>query len=186
MKLVTQLVAIAAVLALSNTSPAAAQAARGAGGQRQGRGAGKAAGPNAPGVTPGDVQKMFDAYALMQAQEQLKIPDDKFPPFLTRFKALQEVRRQSLQARTGIIVRLRELAVATSVDEAQIRDRLNALQEVETRSAADVKKAYQGIDQVLDLRQQAKFRVFEELMERRKLELVMRARQGNRQRTPSQ
>ena len=129
---------------------------------------------------------MFDAYALMQAQEQLKIPDEKFTPFLTRFKALQEIRRQILQNRTGIIVRLRELAAATSVDEAQIRERLKALQELETRSAADVKKAYEGIDQVLDLRQQAKFRVFEEFMERRKLELVTRARQSNRQRPPSQ
>jgi hypothetical protein len=47
-----------------------------------------------------------------------------------------------------------------------------------------VKKAYDGIDQVLDLRQQAQFRVFEELMDRRKLELVMRARQANRARPP--
>ena len=125
---------------------------------------------------------MFDAYALMQAQEQLKIPDEHFTQFLTRFKALQEVRRQTLQNRTAIIVRLRELAAAASPDEAQIRDRLNALQELDARSAADVRQAYEGIDQVLDLRQQAQFRVFEELMERRKLELVMRARQSNRQR----
>jgi hypothetical protein len=34
---------------------------------------------------------------------------------------------------------------------------------------------------VLDVRQQAKFRVFEENMERRKLELVTRARQGESQ-----
>ena len=185
MKRVTHLVAIPAILALCHASPVSAQAARGEGGQRQGRGAGKA-GPNAPGVSPGDVQKMFDAYALMQAQEQLKIPDEKFTPFLTRFKALQEVRRQTLQNRTGIIVRLRELAAATSLDDAKIREQLKALQELETRSSADVKKAYESVDQVLDLRQQAKFRVFEELMERRKLELVSRARQANRQRPPSQ
>ena len=185
MKRVTHLVATAAVLALCHTSPAFAQAARGEGAQRPGRGAGKAA-PNAPGVSPGDVQKMFDAYALMQAQEQLKIPDEKFTPFLTRFKALQEVRRQTLQNRTAIIVRLRELAAATSLDDAKIREQLKALQELETRSSADVKKAYESVDQVLDLRQQAKFRVFEELMERRKLELVSRARQANRQRPPSQ
>ena len=41
-------------------------------------------------------------------------------------------------------------------------------------------KAYDAIDQVLDLRQQAQFRVFEEQMERRKIELVTRARQANR------
>jgi hypothetical protein len=33
---------------------------------------------------------------------------------------------------------------------------------------------------VLDIRQQDKFRVFEEVMERRKLELIARARQANR------
>jgi Spy/CpxP family protein refolding chaperone len=133
-----------------------------------------------PGVTPGEVQKMFDAYALMQAQEQLKIGDEQFTRFLTRFKTLQEVRRQVQQERARIIMDLRRLTTAPQTDEAQIKDRLAALQELDTRSAADVKKAYDAIDQVLDLRQQAKFRVFEEQMERRKLELVMRARQANR------
>lgn len=150
---------------------------------RQGR-QGRATAPPAaePGVSPGDVQRMFDAYALMQAQEQLKIGDEQFTRFLTRFKALQEVRRQTLQERARIIQNLRRLVNAPQPDEAQIKDRMNALQEVETRSAADMKKAYEAIDQVLDIRQQAKFRVFEETMERRKLELVMRARQANRPR----
>jgi len=35
---------------------------------------------------------------------------------------------------------------------------------------------------VLDLRQQVRFRIFEEQMERRKVDLLMRARQANRQR----
>lgn len=146
----------------------------------QRRGAAPPAAEGEPGVTPGEVQKMFDAYALMQAQEQLKIGDDQFTRFLTRFKALQEIRRQALQERTRIIVDLRRLTAAPQADEAQIKDRLNALQELQARSAADLKKAYEAIDQVLDLRQQAQFRVFEEQMERRKLELVMRARQANR------
>ena len=184
MKLVMPLVAVAGMLVLGNGSRVAAQAGRGGDGQRQGRGAGRVVDPDNPGVTPGEVQKMFDAYALMQAQEQLKIADEQFTPFLTRFKALQEVRRRTLQERAGIIMSLRRLANATPPDEAQIKERLNALQELDARSAGDVKKAYDGIDQVLDLRQQAQFRVFEELMDRRKLELVMRARQANRARPP--
>jgi Spy/CpxP family protein refolding chaperone len=131
-------------------------------------------------VSPGEVQKMFDAYALMQAQDQLKIGDEQFNRFLTPFKALQEVRRQTQHERARIIMNLRRLTVAPQVDEAQVKDQLNALQELDTRASSDVKKAYSEIDQVLDLRQQAQFRVFEETMERRKLELVMRARQTNR------
>jgi Spy/CpxP family protein refolding chaperone len=180
MKLVMYLVAAAGILVICEASPVMAQAARGQGGQRQSRGAGRSAGPDSPGVSPGDVQKMFDAYSLMQAQEQLKIADDQFTKFLPRFKALQEVRRQTLQDRGGIILNLRRLTNATPADEAQIKDRLKALQELDARSAADVKKAYDGIDQVLNVRQQAQFRVFEEVMERRKLELVTRARQANR------
>ena len=150
---------------------------------RPGRGRGAlpgAAGEDAPGVSPAEVQKMFDAYALMQAQEQLKIGDDQFAQFLTRYKALQDVRRRNLQERARLVIDMRQMLNGPEPDEAQLKDRMKALQDLEVRSAADVKKAYDGIDQVLDVRQQAKFRVFEELMERRKLELVTRARQANR------
>ena len=134
----------------------------------------------APGVTPAEIQRMFDAYALLQAQEQLKIGDDQFTKFLTRFKDLQQVRRQTLNERGRIINMLRRMLNQGGASEDDLKARLNELQELDTRAAADIKKAYDAINQVLDVQQQAKFRVFEELMERRKLELVMRARQANR------
>ena len=123
---------------------------------------------------------MFDSYALMQAQEQLKIGDDRFPQFLTRFKALQDVRRRGLNERARAVQELRRLVNDPQPDEAAMRERLKTLDEIEARNDADVKKAYEALNQVLDVRQQAKFRVFEENMERRKLELVNRARQANR------
>ncbi len=134
-----------------------------------------------PGVTPQEIQRMFDSYALMQAQEQLKITDEQFPKFLPRFKALQDVRRQGLMQRTRVLNAMRQMLNAPQPpDEAQLRDRLKMLDEIDTRTEADVKKALEAVDQILDVRQQAKFRVFEENMERRKLELVTRARQANR------
>jgi Spy/CpxP family protein refolding chaperone len=131
-------------------------------------------------VSPAEIQRMFDAYALMQAQEQLKITEDQFSQFLTRYKALQDVRRRNLQERTRLVNEMRRLLNRGQGDESQLKERLTALQELESRLPAEVKKAYDAIDQVLDLQQQAKFRVFEENMERRKLELVTRARQANR------
>ena len=82
------------VRSLCARRPGAARTGRGRGAQPPAEAAVRTA-----CITPADVQKMFDAYALMQAQEQLKIADEQFTPFLTRFKALQEVRRQTLQAR---------------------------------------------------------------------------------------
>jgi Spy/CpxP family protein refolding chaperone len=169
-KIITRL-AIAGLLASGGVGLAAQ-------GVRQGPRGG--AGGEDPSVSPAEIQRMFDAYALMQAQEQLKISEDQFSQFLTRYKALQDVRRRNLQERTRLVNELRRLLNRGQPDETQLKERLNALQELETRLPADVKKAYDAIDQMLDLQQQAKFRVFEENMERRKLELVTRARQANR------
>lgn len=154
---------------LSAAAPALAQRARGGAG-----------GPGMPGVSPLEIQRMFDSYALMQAQDQLQINDAQFPRFLTRYKALQDLRRKTLQERARLVLDLRRLVNEAQPDEAQIRADLKALRDLDTQSQADVRKAYDAIDEVLDLHQQAKFRIFEELMERRKLELITRARQANR------
>jgi len=132
------------------------------------------------GVSPAEVQRMFDAYALMQAQDQLQIGEGQFSSFLTRYKALQDVRRRTLQSRARIVNEMRRQLNQGQPDEAHIKELLKQLQDAESQGAADEKKAYESIDQVLDIRQQAKFRVFEEVMERRKLELIARARQANR------
>jgi Spy/CpxP family protein refolding chaperone len=167
--------AIVAVLALSAAAPAAAQRAR-----ARGLDPAPAEGGDVPVGSPAEIQRMFDSYALIQAQDQLKISDDKFPQFLARFKALQDTRRRNMVERLRNIQELRRLSNDPQADEAQIRDRLKALDALDARTRIEVEKAYESINQVLDLRQQAKFRVFEENMERRKLELVTRARQANR------
>ena len=133
-----------------------------------------------PAVTPNEIQRMFDAYALVQAQDQLHLNDDQYARFLVRFKSLQEVRRRSLQEHTRLVAELRRLLMQGQPDEAQLKERMQELQEVDSRAVADVRKAYDGLDQVLDVKQQAHLRVFEEQMERRKIELITRARQANR------
>jgi hypothetical protein len=151
-----------------NAAPAAAQAR------------GQTAAEDQP-VSPGEVQRLMDAYALMQAQDQLKISEEQFSQFLSRYKALQDIRRKDLQERARLINEMRKiLNGGGTIDDAGLAERVKALQELDTRSAADIRKAYDAIDQMLDPRQQAKFRVFEENMERRKLEFVTRARQSNR------
>jgi len=136
-----------------------------------------------PVIAPAEIQRMFDAYALVQAQEQLKLADDKFPAFLSRFKALQDLRRTLQIERTRVLQQLRRL-VNQGGDEAQIRAQLKTLQDVDAKVAIETQKAIETVDQVLDVRQQAQFRLFEELMERRKIELLMRARQANRLKNP--
>jgi len=133
-------------------------------------------------MTPGEIQKLFDAYLVMEAQQALELTDDQYPPFLTRLRALQETRRRTQQERFRLMGELQRLTAprAKVVEEGPLKERLAALQELESRTAAELRKAYTAVDEVLDLRQQARFRIFEEQIERRKLELLMRARQQNR------
>jgi hypothetical protein len=134
-------------------------------------------------IRPAQVQQLFDAMLVMQAQEELSLSEAQYARFLTRLRVLQDTRRRHQQERNRLINELQRLTNARrgggTVAEAELSQRLSALQDVETRSAAEMRKAYDAIDEVLDVYQQARFRVFEEQIERRKLELIMRARQQN-------
>lgn len=137
-------------------------------------------------LRPAEIQRLFDAYLVMEAQQTLALTDAQYGPFLTRLKALQETRRRYLASRAVILLDLGRMTGprAPKTDDATIRERLTSLQELESRSAAESRKAYADLDALLDPRQQARFRVFEDQIERRKVELMLRARQNARQRQP--
>jgi Spy/CpxP family protein refolding chaperone len=144
---------------------------------------GGAAGAGA--LTPAELERWLDSYILLQAQETLKLTDAQFPRFVQRLKTLQETRRRNLQERRRLVNSLAPLLEATPVDEGEVRQRLKELHDFNIRSAEELRRAYDGIDEVLDPVQQARFRLFEEAAERRKIELLMRARQrGGQQGQP--
>jgi hypothetical protein len=134
-------------------------------------------------ANPAEVQRLFDGYALVQAQQFLQLSDDQYARFLPRFMALQNARRQAVQQRNRVLNEIRLMTKpdgGTGTDD-QIKAAMKQLQDVDDRGDAETRKALDGVDQTLDVRQQARFRVFEEQMERRKLELVSiaRANRGN-------
>jgi hypothetical protein len=131
-------------------------------------------------VSPAEIQRLFDAYVAMQAQQALQLSDEQYPTFLARIRALQAARQRGVVARGRVLQELRRIVNAPQVDESQARTQLKTLEEIDARTAIEVRDALASLDQVLDTRQQVRFRLFEEQMERRKMELVLRARQANR------
>jgi hypothetical protein len=136
-----------------------------------------------PDMSPGEIQKIFDGYLLVQVQNALGLSDEQFAQAVPRLKALQETRRRHQQERGRLLMELQRLtrpgaAPGRGGDDATIKERLALLQESEARFAADLRQAYNALDEVLDVRQQGRFRVFEEQIERKKLELLLRARQN--------
>lgn len=183
----TYVMAILGAIAVSASAASAAQDPQappaGAGGRarpdpRQGQ---ARAGQQADRLEIAELQRLFDAYTVMQAQDALQLDDAQFGQFLPKLKALQDTRRRNEIARNQVVAELARMTApgAAGFDEAAVRERMRALVDLEGRAAAELRRAYETIDQQLDVRRQARFRVFEQNMERRKLQLMLRARRGS-------
>src|SRR5437773_2459516 len=70
-----------------------------------------APGQGAPDLAPlnaGQIQRWFEAYTVLQAQDALKLSEAQYGRFVTRLKSLQESRRRHQQARNQILADLRK------------------------------------------------------------------------------
>lgn len=134
-------------------------------------------------LSPAQVHQLFDTMLVRQARRALQLDDAQYAQFVERVKMLQETRRRGQQTRARMLNELQRNIgprAAEPASEADVQRRLDALRELETQLAADMRRAYDAVDQILTPMQQARFRLLEEQIERRKLELVGRARQPRR------
>jgi hypothetical protein len=132
---------------------------------------------------------MLDTYAIVEAQRALTIDDGKYGTFAARLKKLQDIRRRNQRQRQMLVRELFRMAgprALVPADESAIRNQLMALREHDDRFAVELRQAYDALDEVLDTRQQARFRMFEEQIERRKLDLLVRARARALQKQPQE
>jgi len=131
-------------------------------------------------VTPSDIQDQFDAYAIVQAQDTLDLSDEQFPQFVRRARELHATRRRMQAERMRLVLQLGQLLRARQPDEARLDEATRALDAHDRATLEAVQAAYGAIDEVLDARQRARFRVLEQQLERKKLDMLSRARQGGR------
>jgi Spy/CpxP family protein refolding chaperone len=140
---------------------------------------------NRASLTNGELVDMLDTYAIVQAQKALQLADTQYAQFVARLKSLQQVRRRASQARNQLIQELRRLTQDPTPDENTLRARVRALHEHDATAAEELRRAYDALDEVLDPRQQARFRIFEDRIERQKLDLLLRVRHRANLKTPA-
>ena len=130
-------------------------------------------------VRPAELAAMLDAYTVVQAQNSLELSDAQYGPFVTRLRKLQENRRRNNQIRNRLLQELRTMAAPNgNADENAMREKLRALREHNQQTAAALQRDSEAVDEVLDVRQQVRFRLLEERLERQKLDLLMRSRRS--------
>lgn len=129
-----------------------------------------------PDLSPAEVQQLFDAFVLVQAQEALSLTDEQFGPFVTRLKQLQSTRRRTQQQEQRLLRTLQQLASRASTSDDALEASLRELDEQRAHAATAVRNAHATVTAVLNMRQRVRFQTFERRMEQRQMELLMRAR----------
>jgi hypothetical protein len=145
--------------------------------QRAEAAAQRAAAPPA-GRSVAEVEQLFDRYVLGQARQALRLEPGQMRQFTVRLQRLQTVRRRALRQQRLLIRDLGDLTrTGSPADEAALAEKLRLLENEAARSDEEVRDAYAHLEEVLSVDQRARLRVFEQRMERRKLELIAQARQ---------
>jgi hypothetical protein len=137
---------------------------------------------------PAEVARLFDAYALVQAQDDLGLDEAQYAQFVGRYRSLLETRRRHALARLRLVQELNRLTRgARAPSDEVLRGRLKALDDHDAKAAHSVATALAQVDDGLTLKQRARLRVLEAELERKKFELMGRARESARpgsRRTP--
>ena len=139
-----------------------------------GRGAARTAVPPIrAGMTAQQLANHLDAVALQQAQKELKLTDEQYPVFAVKLTHLQNVRRKTTNERRRVLMELRGLLDASPVTKDDVlAEKLRSLEDINRRGAEELVKSYQELDSALTPWQRVRFRLFEEHLERRKVELL--------------
>ena len=87
------------------------------------QGQGRAAAQQADRLDIAELQRLFDAYMVMQAQDALQLDDAQFGQFLPKLKALQDTRRRNEQARNRLVAELGRLTAPSAAGRRGSRAR---------------------------------------------------------------
>jgi hypothetical protein len=128
-----------------------------------------------------EVEQLFDRYVLGQARGALQLSADEMRLFGPRLQRLQTLRRRAARQRQQLLAEINTLTRGGApVDEAVLAARLEALEASAREARQQIEEARRLVEGSLTIEQRARFRVFEQRMERRKLELIAEARQRAR------
>jgi len=137
------------------------------------------------GVTAAQAEQLFDQFVMRQARIALDLAPSQVAPFGRRLQQLQAARRRGQRQRQQLLNELNQISRgAEPADEATLNGKLKALDGLTAAVEQRVREAYARIDEILDVRQRARFRILEQRMERQKLDLIARARGAARTQAP--
>jgi len=130
--------------------------------------------PITPNMNQQQLQTWIDTYALVQANQDLQLTADQYPTFVAKLTTVQNIKRRHQMEKRRILGELNRLVQGSGEsgrDEA-ILAQVKAMDDLSQRAGAELQKAYQDLDSTLTPWQRGRYRMFEEMLERRKVDLL--------------
>ncbi len=130
-----------------------------------------------------EVQGMMDAYILSKLQDALELTDEHFGTMVVAQKKLQDTRRDYRQGRMTLLRRMRQTLRRDQAREEELTQLLDELDTLEIEFSQNQRARYAAIDDILEIRQRARYRILETEIQRRLTQLMRQVR-GQRRDQP--
>ncbi len=118
----------------------------------------------------------MDAYILSKLQDALELTDEQFGTMVVAQKKLQDTRRDYRQGRMTLLRRMRQTLRRDQAREEELTRQLDELDNLEIEFSQNQRARYAAIDDILEIRQSARYRILEAEIQRRLTQLMRQVR----------
>lgn len=144
-----------------------------------------AAQPQAEQPRREEVEGMMEAYILSKLQDALQLTDEDYGRMVVAQKKLQDTRREYRRARARVLREMQQVLTRSEGAAEELESLLRELDSLRDEYLENERERYGAIDEILDVRQRARYRILETEIQRRLQQLMRRVRgERNEQRRP--
>jgi hypothetical protein len=122
------------------------------------------------------VQKHWNTLVLSESRQFLRLSDEQYPRFFLKMQDLQAIRDRHQMQHRRLIGELQRMTTPANndppPDDATVTSKANELDALELQMWQQEQQALGAVDAALTPFQRARFRVFEENMEKQKLRML--------------
>ena len=133
-----------------------------------------------------EVEGMMEAYILSKLQDSLDLTDEQFGAMVVAQTKLSDTRRGFRRDRMQVLRRIRQTLQRDQAGESELQPLLSELDTLRDEFASNEKSHYAAIDDILDIRQRARYRILEVELQRRLGEMMRQVRGGGSDRRPQE
>ncbi len=106
-------------------------------------------------------RRLLEAVRVTRMTEALKLSDEQVDRFFSRLKQLEGKRRQLRQEKSRIIEELSRL-LEQAEKQKELKTKIEELEKLEQEEREGIRRMMKGLDSLLTIEQQARWRVFNE------------------------